>query len=87
LGFYALLGIETLLVIHVVSLLIQRHAYTQDKYKIYFFNLTLYAILIVATSLLFDIMRVATCDLDLALTLRACGLKYFKPYDQFHLYL
>jgi hypothetical protein len=87
LDFYTLLGIETLLIIHVISLLIQRHAYTQDKYKIHFFNLTLYTILIVATSLVFDIMRVAICDLALALTLRGCELKHFKPYDQFHFYL
>jgi hypothetical protein len=41
--------------------------------------------LIVATSLLFDIMRIATCDLALALTFRGCELEYFKPYDQFTL--
>jgi hypothetical protein len=39
----------------------------------------------VATLLLFDFMRVATCDLALAMTLSSCGLEYFKPYDQFPL--
>jgi hypothetical protein len=30
LGFYAMLSINTLLTIHVISLLIERYAYTQD---------------------------------------------------------
>jgi hypothetical protein len=38
---------------------------------------------IVATSFLFDFMRVATCAFALTLTLRGSDLGYFKPYDQF----
>jgi hypothetical protein len=41
--------------------------------------------LIVATSLLFDFIMIATNDLALALTLRSCDLEYFKLYDQFPL--
>jgi hypothetical protein len=41
--------------------------------------------MIVATSFLFDFMRVATCDLTLALTLRGCDLEYIKLYNQFPL--
>jgi hypothetical protein len=43
--------------------------------------------LILATSFLFDFMRVATFDLTSALTLRGCDLKYFTPYDQFPLFI
>jgi hypothetical protein len=39
----------------------------------------------VATSSLFNFMRVATLDLILALTLGDCDLGYFKPYNQFSL--
>jgi hypothetical protein len=35
-------SIETLLAIHVISFLIERHSYTEDKLKIYFFNLSLH---------------------------------------------
>jgi hypothetical protein len=45
LGFLAILSIETLLVIHVISLLIERYSYTQDKkYKILFSNLSLHKV-------------------------------------------
>jgi hypothetical protein len=40
--FLGYVSIETLLAIHVISLLIERHSYTQDKHKIYFFNLSLH---------------------------------------------
>jgi hypothetical protein len=42
LGFLGYVSIETLLAIHVISLLIERHSYTQDKHKIHFFNLSLH---------------------------------------------
>jgi hypothetical protein len=42
-------------------------------------------ILIIVTSLLFDFIRLATCDLVLALTLRGGDLGYLEPYDQFSL--
>jgi hypothetical protein len=38
---------------------------------------------IVVSSFLFVFMRVVTCALALALTLRGCDLGYFRPYDQF----
>jgi hypothetical protein len=41
--------------------------------------------LIVVTSLSFDFMRIATCDLALVLTFRGYDLEYFKSYDQFSL--
>jgi hypothetical protein len=41
--------------------------------------------LIAATLHLFDFMKVATCDLALALTLNVCDLEYFKSCDQFPL--
>jgi hypothetical protein len=41
--------------------------------------------LIIVTSLLFDFMRVVTCALALALTLRCYDLEYFKLYDKFSL--
>jgi hypothetical protein len=43
------------------------------------------SLLIVVTSFLFDFMRIATYDLGLALTLRACDLVDINPYDQFPL--
>jgi hypothetical protein len=39
---FGYVSIETLLVIHVISLLIERHSYTQDKHKIHFLNLSLH---------------------------------------------
>jgi hypothetical protein len=41
--------------------------------------------MIVATSFLFDFMRVATCAFAFASYLRGCDLRYFIMYDQFHL--
>jgi hypothetical protein len=38
------MSIETLLAIHVISLLIECHSYTQNKHKIHFFNLILHNI-------------------------------------------
>jgi hypothetical protein len=58
-----------LLTIYVASLLIEHIPILKVKYKIYFFNLILHKV-IVATSSLFDFIRVATLDLVLALTLR-----------------
>jgi hypothetical protein len=52
------------------------------KYKTQFFNLSLHNV-ILATSFLFDFMRVATFNFALALTLRGCDLEYFTLYDQF----
>jgi hypothetical protein len=52
------------------------------KYKI-FSSTIVCTKLILSTSFLFDLMRVATLDLVLALTLRGCDLEYFTPYDQF----
>jgi hypothetical protein len=54
------------------------------KYKIHLFNLSLHNA-DCCHFIYFDFMRVATCDLVLALTLRGCDLEYFKPYDQFTL--
>jgi hypothetical protein len=44
LGFYAMLNIDTLLAIYVVSLLIERQSILNIKYKIHFFNLSLHNI-------------------------------------------
>jgi hypothetical protein len=41
--------------------------------------------LIIVISFLFDFMRVATNDLALVLTLRACDLLDFNPYDRLSL--
>jgi hypothetical protein len=41
--------------------------------------------LILATSFLFDFMRVVTFDLASVLTLKVCDLEYFIPYDKFTL--
>jgi hypothetical protein len=54
------------------------------KYKIYFFNLSLYNV-DYFHFISFDFMRIATCDLALALSHRGCNLEYFKIYDQFTL--
>jgi hypothetical protein len=69
LDFLAMLSIETLLSIHVVSLLIEQQPILKIKYINNFF--------------LFDLMRVATLDLVLALTLRGCDLDYFTHMINF----
>jgi hypothetical protein len=61
-------SIETLLAIHVASILIERQPVLKIKYKNNFFNLSLHNMNL-ATLFLFDFMRVATFDLALALTL------------------
>jgi hypothetical protein len=62
------LSIETLLTIHVVSLLIEWQPILKIKYKIFFFNLSLHNIES-CHFISLDFMRVATIDLALALTL------------------
>jgi hypothetical protein len=69
-----MLSIETLLVIHIVSLLIERQPILKIKYKIQFFKLSLHNI---------DYWRVSTLGLAVALTLGGCDLEYFTPYNQF----
>jgi hypothetical protein len=76
-----MLSIETLLVIHVVSLLIERQPILKIKYKIYFFNLSLHND-DSCHFISFSLHEGCHIDLDLALTLRDCDLKYFIPYDQ-----
>jgi hypothetical protein len=53
----------------------------------YISSIWAYTILIVATSHLFDFMRIVIYDLTLTLTLRGCDLECFKPNDRFPLLL
>jgi hypothetical protein len=64
-----MLSIETLLVIHIVSLLIEGNIYSRLNIK---YNSSAWActILIFATLFLFHFMRVTIIDLALVLTLR-----------------
>jgi hypothetical protein len=80
-----MLSIETLLAIHVVSLLIEQHSYTQDYIYNTLIQLELAQGGFLPLHFLFDLMRVATLDLVPALALRGCDLEYFKPCDQFSL--
>jgi hypothetical protein len=63
-----MLSTETLLAIHVVSLLIEQQPILNIKYKNSFFKLSLHNI-DSCHFISFDFMRIATFDLALALTL------------------
>jgi hypothetical protein len=80
------MSIETLLIIYVISLLIERQPIPKIKYKKTNSSTWAYTILNLATLFLFNFTGVATFDLALVLTLRGCDLDYFTSYDQFWLW-